>query len=82
MSTQWNKRLSRYVFSKAIEILEQNIWKQIDCKRLSSTKQISRVHITWIKIYKKKYDKVRGVLAVFASTCLWIILSNLGAISK
>ena len=39
MSTQWKQQLSRYVFSKAIECLEQNIRKQIDCKRPSSIKK-------------------------------------------
>ena len=43
ISTQWNQQLSQYVFSKVIECLEQNIWKQIDCKRPSSTKQINGV---------------------------------------
>ena len=32
-----------YVFSKVIECLEQNIQKQIDYKRPSSTKQMNRV---------------------------------------
>ena len=32
MSTQWNQELSRYVCSKVLECLEQNIWKQIDAK--------------------------------------------------
>ena len=39
MSTQWKQQFSRYVFSKAIEYLEQNIRKQIDCKRPSSIKK-------------------------------------------
>ena len=43
MSTQWNQQLIRYLFLKVIECLEQNIRKQIDYKRLSSTKQINRV---------------------------------------
>ena len=34
MSAQWNQRLSRHVFSKVIECLEQNIRKQIDCKTI------------------------------------------------
>ena len=60
MSSEWNQQLSWYVFSKVIECLEQNIWKQIDCKRPSSTKQMNRV-----QIFKKKYNQVRLVLAVF-----------------
>ena len=32
-----------YVFSKVIECLEQNVQKQIDYKRPSSTKQMNRV---------------------------------------
>ena len=43
MSTQQNQQLSRYMFSKVIECLEQNIRKQIDCKRPSSTRQMNRV---------------------------------------
>ena len=38
LSRQWSQQLSRYVFSEVIECLEQNIRKQIDCKRPSSTK--------------------------------------------
>ena len=40
MSTQTNQQLSRYVFS---ECLEQNIQKEIDCKRASNTKQMNGV---------------------------------------
>ena len=43
MSTQWNQQHSRSVFSKVIKCLEQNIGKQVDKKRLSSTKQMNRV---------------------------------------
>ena len=43
MSTQWNQQHIRYVFCKVIECLEQNIRKQVNCKRPSSTKQLSRV---------------------------------------
>ena len=46
MSTQWNQQLSRYV-SKVIECLEQNIRKQIDCKRPSNTKQMNRKYLNW-----------------------------------
>ena len=51
MSVQWYQKC-RYVFSKVIECLEQNIWKQTDCKRLSSTKQMNRVKNIQIKICK------------------------------
>ena len=44
MSIQWNQQLSsRCLFSKVIECLEQNIRKQMDCERPSSTKQMNRV---------------------------------------
>ena len=43
MSVQWSQQFSRYVFSKVIECLEQNIRKQIDCKRPSNTKQMNWV---------------------------------------
>ena len=47
MSAQWNqhRQLSIYVFSKVIESLEQNIRKQIDCRR-------SLVQNKWVE-YKK-----------------------------
>ena len=32
-STQWSQQRIRYVFSRIIECFEQNLWKQIDCKR-------------------------------------------------
>ena len=54
ISAQWNQQLSGYVFSKVIEYLEQNIRKQIDCKRQSSTKQMKREHID-IQIEELKY---------------------------
>ena len=53
MSTQWNQQLSRYV-SKVIECLEQNIRKQIDCKRPSNTKQMNRLQNSRIEIWKYK----------------------------
>ena len=43
MSTQLNQQLSRYVFSKVMEYLEQNVRKQIDYKRPTNTKQMNRV---------------------------------------
>ena len=57
MSTQGNQRLSRYVSSNVIECLEQNIQKQIDCKRPSSTKQMNRVQNIRIEICKQKYNQ-------------------------
>ena len=54
MSTQWNQQLSRYVFSKVIECLEQNIRKQIEYKRPSNTEQINRVQNIPTEIWKYK----------------------------
>ena len=71
MSTQRNQQLSRCVFSKVIECLEQNTRKQIDCKRPTSTKQMNRVQNIPIKICKYKYNQVRLVLAALVSTCLY-----------
>ena len=69
------------MFLKVIECLEQNIQKQIDCKRPSSTKQINRVQNINIKTIKGKYKQIRGVLAFFASAKLChIILSKLNEI--
>ena len=56
MSTQWNRQLNKYV-SKAIECLEQNIRKQIDCKRPSNTKQMNRLQNIRIEIWKYKAVK-------------------------
>ena len=52
MSTPWNQQLNRYVFSKVIEGLEQNIRKHIDCNRPSGTKQMNRIEY---KIFIMKY---------------------------
>ena len=41
MSTQKNQQFSRFMCSKVIECLEQNIREQIDCKRPSSTVQMN-----------------------------------------
>ena len=41
VSTQWNQQLIRYVFSKVIKCLEQNIRKKTDCKRPANTKQMN-----------------------------------------
>ena len=58
-----------YVFSKVIECLEQNIQKQIDYKRPSSTKQMNRVdmEIPWIHVntpwaYIRTKEKFDGPL--------------------
>ena len=51
LSTQWNQQLIRYVFSKAIEHLEQ-----IDWKRPSNTKQLNWVQN--IQIEMRKYKAV------------------------
>ena len=56
-STQWNQQLIRYVFSKVIECLEQNVWKQIDCKRPSNTKQMNWTQN--IQIEMRKYKAVK-----------------------
>ena len=55
------------MFSNVIKCLEQNILKEIDCKRPSNTKQVNRVQNVQIEIWKykavRKYkiqpDKVR-----------------------
>ena len=57
LSTQWNQQLIRYVFSKVIECLEQNIRKQIDCKRPSNTNQMNWVQN--IQIEMRKYKAVK-----------------------
>ena len=56
------------MFSKGIKFMNQNIRKQIDCKRPLSTKQMNTVENTCIEIYT--YNQERLVLAVFASTKL------------
>ena len=40
--------------SKVIELLEQNIRKQIDCKRPSNIKQMNRLQNTQIEIWQCK----------------------------
>ena len=73
LSTQWNQQLIRYVLSKVIKCLDQNIRKEIDCKRPSNAKQMN-----WVQIFKLKwgniklwnvlkYNQVMLVLVVFAS---------------
>ena len=42
------------MFSKVVECLEQNIRKQIDCKRPSNTKQMNRVQNMRTEILKDK----------------------------
>ena len=56
-----NQQLTKYVFSKVMECLEQNIRKQIDCKRQSSIRQMNREHVG-IQIEELKYtnkNKIR-----------------------
>ena len=53
MSTQWNRQHNRYE-SKVIKCLEQNIGKQIDCKRSSNTKQMNRLQNIRIELWKYK----------------------------
>ena len=57
LSTQWNQQLVRYVFSKVIESLEQNIRKLTDCQRPSNTKQTNWVQNIEIKMRKYKAVK-------------------------
>ena len=54
MSTQWNQKLGTYVFWKSINYLEQNVQKQIDCKRPLNTKQMNGVPNIWIEKWKNK----------------------------
>ena len=56
LSTQWNQQLIGYVFSRVIECLEQNIRKQIHCKRPSNTRQMNWVQN--IQIEMRKYEAV------------------------
>ena len=75
MSTQWNRRLNRFM-SKVIECLGQNIRKKIDCKRPSNTKQMNRLKIFELKygntklLGNTKHSQVKLVLAVFF--CLFV----------
>ena len=75
MSTQWNHKLSGYVFLNVIECLEQNIQKQINCKKQSNTKQMSRVQNISKKNTKlltnAKYDQLKVVIAAFISAYLY-----------
>ena len=63
--------------SKVIECLEQNIQKQVDCKRPSKTTQMNRLQNIQIEIWKykalgnTKHNQVKLVLAVFVSACLY-----------
>ena len=57
-----------HVFSKVMKCFEQNIRKQIDCKRPSSKKQMNRVQNIRIELCKQQYNQARLVLAVFASS--------------
>ena len=65
LPTQWNQlgdvsrgcKLIRYVFSKVIECLEQNIRNQIDYKRPSNTRQINWIQNIQIEMWKYKAVK-------------------------
>ena len=59
LSTQWNQQLIRYVFSRVIECLEQNIRKQIHCKRPSNTRQMNWVQNIQIEMRKYKAAECR-----------------------
>ena len=75
MSAKWNRKLNKYV-SKVIECLERNIWKEIDCKRPSNTKQMNRLQIFELNygntklLGNTKHNQVKLVLAVFF--CLFV----------
>ena len=64
------------MFSKVIECLEQNIRKQIDCKRPSNTKQMNRLQIFELNygntklLGNTKHNQVKLVFAVFFSAYL------------
>ena len=53
MSTQWNQQLVG-TCSNVIECLKQNTQKLINYKRPSNTKQINKVQIIRIEIWKNK----------------------------
>ena len=44
------------MFSRIIECLEQNIWKQIDCKRPPNTKQMN-----WVQNIETEMQKYKPV---------------------
>ena len=73
MSAQWNQQLSRYVFSKVIEFLKQNVRKQIDYKRTLIQNKWIEYKIFELKYGNRKlsnvwkYNQVRLVLTVFIS---------------
>ena len=69
LSTQWNQQLIRYVFSKVIKCLEQNIRKEIDCKRPSNAKQMNWVQNIQIKMRKYKAVKCFEIYPDNVSTC-------------
>ena len=68
MLIQWNRTLNRYV-SKVIEYLEQNVWKQVDCKRPSNTKQMNRLQNIRIEMWKYKAVKKYKTWPGKVSTC-------------
>ena len=63
------------MFLNVIECLEQNIQKQINCKRQSNTKQMSRVQNISKENTKlltiAKYNQLKVVLVAFISAYLY-----------
>ena len=49
MSTQWNQQLSRHVFSKVIECLEQNFRKKSIAKDLRVQNKWTEYKMFWFK---------------------------------
>ena len=72
MSTQWNQQLSRYVFSKVIECLEQKtnrLQKTIEYK----TNEQSTKYSNWNMQLEIKTDKVLSTCSF--CFCLFFVLS-------
>ena len=67
-SIQRNQQLIRYVFSKVMGCLEQNIWKQIDQKRPLNTKQMN-----WVQNIQTDMRKI--YLLNFKSYSLFYLLN-------
>ena len=73
MLTQWNQQLSKYMFSKAIECLEQKNSKTSRLQRPLDTKKMSKVQNISFEIWKykavRKYkiNQVKLVLPVWFS---------------
>ena len=77
MSTQWNKQLNRYVFSKVIECLEQNIQNKLIAKDHWIPSKWTEYKIFELKYGNTKlwgntkYIQVKLVYADFASVFLY-----------